>query len=103
MARVKKAEREAVVAALMLEHDSVEAAAEAAVQALDEARALEMSKPANRPFVLLTQDEAHKEYICTFGPYATEAKALKAMKELCAPSKDSRYIAAVQRLYEVRA
>lgn len=101
MRRIKKAEREAVVAALTLDHESVEGAAEAAIRAVDELREKELSKPANRPYVLLMQEEQHKEYLYTFGPYSTESQALKAQKELSAPSA-GRSVARVQKLHAVK-
>lgn len=100
MARVKKAEREAVVAALMQEHESAADAAEAAITALDEVREEAMSKTANRPFAVLMQTKGGPIY--TYGPYATESKATRALKELVSPSKIDTYHAAVFRLHEVK-
>jgi hypothetical protein len=99
MARVKKAEREAVVSALMQEHETAEDAAEAAITALDELREQEMQKTANRPFAILMQGSGGPIY--TFGPYATEAKATRALKDLVSPDPYP-YHAAVFRLYAVK-
>lgn len=100
MARVKKADREAVVAALMLEHETVEDAADAAITALDEQRAQELTKTANRPFAILMQSKGGPIY--TFGPYATEAKATRALKDLSSPSKTEPHYAAVFRLHDIK-
>jgi len=100
MARVKKAEREAVVAALMQEHEDAAAAAEAAINALDELRAQEMTKTANRPFAILMQKKGGPIY--TFGPYPTEAKATRALGALVSPDKYDTYLAAVFRLHAVK-
>jgi len=98
MPRVKKAEREAVAAALQQDHDSVDEAAEAAIRAVDEQRAEYLSKPQNRPYVILAQ--AHPGLVYSFGPYPTEAQAKRALKGLVSPGPEPM-MARVQRLMEV--
>jgi hypothetical protein len=97
VARIKKAEREAVEAVLMEDFETAAEAAEAAIRALDEVRAEYLSAKANRPFVLLTQGEGTQVF--TYGPYATEAQAERARKSLVAPN--AGWIVATQKLYEV--
>lgn len=88
--------------ALMQEHDSVDEAAEAAIAALDEHREQDMLKTANRPFAVLMQASSGG-LVYTYGPYATESKAKRALTELCSPSKTEKHSAGVFRLYGIRS
>ena len=78
--------------------DSVDEAAEAAIQAVDEQRAEFLSKPGNRPYVILAQ--ARPGMVYSFGPYPTEAQAKRALKNLVSPGPEPM-MATVQRLLEV--
>ena len=101
MPRIKKAEREAVITALTVVHDTVDDAAEAAIIALDAVREHDMTKTSNRPWCVLMQAKKGG-LIYTFGPYPTESKASKAVKEMCSPSKIDEHAAGVFRLYDTK-
>jgi hypothetical protein len=110
MARVKKAEREAVMAALIHPQDisdiededileDLKSAAERAIQALTQARMQHTSKAANRPWVVLMQQKG-QPLVHTYGPYDTQAQAHKALYELACPGPQPCH-SQVQKLYEV--
>ena len=109
MARIKKAEREAVMAALVhpqsisdLDEDTkdeLSGAAERAIQALTEARMQHTSKAANRPWVVLLRQEGQPR-VYTYGPYDTQAQAQSALKGLACPGPQPCH-SKVQKLYEV--
>lgn len=84
MPRIKKAEREAVEAALMHAQDDLKSAAEGAIEALDSVRMQHLSKPANRPYVILMKQEG-QPLVYTYGPYETLAQAERARKGLACP------------------
>ena len=84
MPRIKKAEREAVEAALMHAQDDLKAASEGAIEALDSVRMQHLSKPGNRPYVILMQQEG-QPLVYTYGPYETLAQAQKAQRGLACP------------------
>ena len=109
MARAKKAEREAVMTALVhpqsisdLDEDTLDelsGAAERAVQALTEARSQHTSKAANRPWVVLMQQKG-QPLVHTYGPYDSQAQATKAQRALSCPGPQPCH-SQVQKLYEV--
>lgn len=110
MPRVKKAEREAVMAALVHPQDlsdiddedtleDLKSAAERAVQALTQERMQHTSKAANRPWVVLMRQEG-QPLVHTYGPYETQAKAHKALHGLACPGPQPCH-SKVQKLYEV--
>ncbi len=110
MARTKKHEREAVMAALIHPQDvsdiddeatleDLTAAAERAIQALTGARMQHTSKAANRPWVVLMQQKG-QPLVHTYGPYDTQAQAHKALYELVCPGPQPCH-SQVQKLYEV--
>lgn len=99
MPRVKKAEREAVAAALMAAQDDLDTAAEEAIQALDLVRSEYLSKAANRPYVVLMHQEGYP-MVYTYGPYATHAQAVRAREQLACPGPVP-CTGWVQRLVEV--
>ena len=111
MPRTKKAEREAVMAALIHPQDisdldededileDLKSAAERAIQALTEARTQHTSKAANRPWVVLIQQKG-QPLVHTYGPYETQAQAHKALQGLVCPGPQPCW-SQVQRLYEV--
>lgn len=109
MARIKKADREAVVAALLdpksiddVDDDTLEevsGAAERAVEALDAVRASHLAKASNRPYVVLMQLEGGS-MVFTYGPYETMAKAKRAQGNLVSPGPgEARSV--IRRLIEV--
>ena len=100
MGRVKKAEREAVEAALLSAQDDLSEASEQAIQALDAVRQESLTKDANRPYVVLMQQKG-QPIVHTYGPYATHAQASRAVKDLACPGPDPCY-SAIQKLREVR-
>ena len=109
MPRTKKHEREAVMAALIhpqdisdVDDDTLEdlkSAAERAIQALTETRDSHTSKAANRPWVVLMQQRG-QPLVHTYGPYATQAQAHKALTGLACPGPQPCH-SQVQKLYEV--
>ena len=109
MARIKKAEREAVMAALIHPKDisdvdedtlkDLETAAERAIQALTQARMQHTSKAANRPWVVLMHQKG-QPLVYTYGPYDTQAQAHKALSGLACPGPQPCH-SQVQKLYEV--
>ena len=101
MGRVKKAEREAVEAALLAAQDDLSAASEQAIRALDAVRQESLTKDANRPYVVLMQQKG-QPLVHTFGPYATHAQASRAMKDLVCPGPEA-CSAVIQKLREVPA
>ena len=109
LARIKKADREAVVAALLdpksiddVDDDTLEevsGAAERAVEALDAVRASHLAKASNRPYVVLMQLEG-ESMVFTYGPYETMAKAKRAQGNLVSPGPgEARSV--IRRLIEV--
>jgi len=109
MGRVKKAEREAVMAALVHPQDisdvdddtleDLQIAAERAIEALTETRTQHLSKAANRPWVVLMQQKG-QPIVHTYGPYDSQAQATKARDALACPGPQPCW-SQVQKLYEV--